>query len=586
VEPIQYQKWCDVQLAALNAEPLEVQRHAADGVAGTGTSLPHQDAIQSSFGHHDIGGVQAHVGGPAAGAAAAMGAEAYATGNQVAFTSAPDLHLAAHEAAHVVQQRSGVQLKGGIGTVGDAYEQHADAVADAVVRGESAAAILDQAPSGSPAMDMSVQRQAAPGAAQAASAQVDLTVKWHGKLGGDLSARVGIRGRADKKSPWAAVHTEVVADPDGVAGARSQVLSHTFQVARYAEYEVTVVPTPVDPDDRYRNTKTEAKVGASSSNSSVDVSLTIQRENDKNVDDIWQDRRIDPARAEDMLSVPLFGGRVQVNRAAKSRVDATQASFLALPAETQAAIVDSLYVVGGYNKRLTSEGFYSNHSIGSAIDVNYNKGTKQAHHFEQTDMALLTKLVEPVVRTDPSFAGFQISGRHGAKGVDQLRAAQVFSERFPRYLAQLFDRANDVQRFDEIDTADRGLITPPKEVLREMHAFQMFDAITPADFTAAIATAKSSHNSSKATQLELVRNNWNPLQAWLFGALGNPDAKAKGMIPIREDVLRLFLDAGWSWGGDWDSEKDYMHFDDPTVEAAVRQRPAAAPATGGGSGHP
>mgnify|MGYP002064701929 CR=1 FL=1 len=32
-----------------------------------------------------------------------MGAKAYATGNHVAFQQQPDLHTAAHEAAHVVQ---------------------------------------------------------------------------------------------------------------------------------------------------------------------------------------------------------------------------------------------------------------------------------------------------------------------------------------------------------------------------------------------------------------------------------------------------------------------------------------------------
>ncbi|MBE7452771.1 MAG: DUF4157 domain-containing protein [Kofleriaceae bacterium] len=47
--------------------------------------------------------MQAHVGGLAAAASAAMGAEAYATGNHVAFRRAMalTLHTAAHEAAHV-----------------------------------------------------------------------------------------------------------------------------------------------------------------------------------------------------------------------------------------------------------------------------------------------------------------------------------------------------------------------------------------------------------------------------------------------------------------------------------------------------
>ena len=118
---------------------------AARGVENGGSSLPHLDKIQASFGaKHDASRIQAHVGGPATDAAAAMGAQAYATGDQVAFASQPDLHTAAHEAAHVVQQRAGVQLKGGVGEQGDAHERHADAVADAVVRGESSEALLDQ----------------------------------------------------------------------------------------------------------------------------------------------------------------------------------------------------------------------------------------------------------------------------------------------------------------------------------------------------------------------------------------------------------------------------------------------------------
>lgn len=122
----------------------DVHAAAAHGIQGSGGALPHLDSIQQSFGRHDVSAVQAHVGGPASTASRAMGAEAYATGNHVAFDGAPSLHTAAHEAAHVVQQRGGVQLKGGVGQVGDVYERHADAVADKVVAGESAEPLLDQ----------------------------------------------------------------------------------------------------------------------------------------------------------------------------------------------------------------------------------------------------------------------------------------------------------------------------------------------------------------------------------------------------------------------------------------------------------
>ncbi len=138
-----------------------VQEAAAQGVAGGAGRLPHADTIQGLFGRHDISGVEAHVGGPAATASRAIGAEAYATGHHVAFSSAPSLHTAAHEAAHVVQQRGGVQLKGGVGESGDAHEQHANAVADAVVQGQSAEGLLDRYTAGStsgPVQAAGVQR--------------------------------------------------------------------------------------------------------------------------------------------------------------------------------------------------------------------------------------------------------------------------------------------------------------------------------------------------------------------------------------------------------------------------------------------
>jgi hypothetical protein len=154
----------DVQRRANTAEAAEtsaVHAAAAQGVATSSSPLPHGDRIQHAFGRHDISAVQAHTGSEAAASAHAMGAQAYATGNHVVLGASTDLHTVAHEAAHVVQQRGGVQLKGGVGEVGDAYERHADAVADAVVAGRSAQALLDPfARGGSPGVG--VQRQAPP----------------------------------------------------------------------------------------------------------------------------------------------------------------------------------------------------------------------------------------------------------------------------------------------------------------------------------------------------------------------------------------------------------------------------------------
>lgn len=135
-----------------------VHAHARAGVAGAGERLPHATVIQACFGHHDISGIRAHVGGAATTASAAIGARAYATGDDIAFAASPDLRQAAHEAAHVVQQRGGVRLDGGVGRSGDPFEQHADAVADLVVRGESAASLLDAMGHHGPAGGPAVQR--------------------------------------------------------------------------------------------------------------------------------------------------------------------------------------------------------------------------------------------------------------------------------------------------------------------------------------------------------------------------------------------------------------------------------------------
>src|SRR5690606_26957487 len=119
-----------------------VHEAGARGISGSGESLPHLETIQQAFGHHDVRGVHAHQGASAKEACETMGAKAHAMGGPVTFRQAPALHSAAHEAAHVVQQRCGVQLEGGLGTVSDRYERHADYVADAVVRGRSAGGLF------------------------------------------------------------------------------------------------------------------------------------------------------------------------------------------------------------------------------------------------------------------------------------------------------------------------------------------------------------------------------------------------------------------------------------------------------------
>lgn len=126
----------EVQREAGAASSERIHEAAGRGMATPTTAMPYADAIAASFGPgHDLSGLQAHVGGDASTACRDMNALAFASGNHVVFAGAPSLHTAAHEAAHVIQQRAGVHLKSGVGEVGDFYERNADEVADRVVAG-------------------------------------------------------------------------------------------------------------------------------------------------------------------------------------------------------------------------------------------------------------------------------------------------------------------------------------------------------------------------------------------------------------------------------------------------------------------
>lgn len=149
--PLLQDAWTPIHRALPNsAASLET---AEAGFQGGSQALPHQAKLQAAFGPgHDLSRISAFVGGSANQAAAVFGARAYAAGNRIGFRSAPDLHLSAHEAAHVVLGHQGVRLKRDVDATEDADERKADEVADRVVRGESAADLLPSA-EGAPAPD-------------------------------------------------------------------------------------------------------------------------------------------------------------------------------------------------------------------------------------------------------------------------------------------------------------------------------------------------------------------------------------------------------------------------------------------------
>ncbi|MBL8621062.1 MAG: DUF4157 domain-containing protein [Myxococcales bacterium] len=122
---------------------------AVAGLGGGGAPLPAgvRDRFEASLGA-DLGAVRVHTDDASATAADAVGARAFARGNDIHFGAGqyqPDdpfgMHLLAHEVAHTVQQSGGAattQYKLAVSSPGDAAEVEADRAADAMVKGEAA----------------------------------------------------------------------------------------------------------------------------------------------------------------------------------------------------------------------------------------------------------------------------------------------------------------------------------------------------------------------------------------------------------------------------------------------------------------
>jgi hypothetical protein len=209
------------------ADPLTI---AAAGVAGPGAPLPHGDVVQRAFGpDHDLSTVRAHVGGAAGDAADALGAHGYATGDDVAFAAPPSLFLVAHEAAHVVQQRGGVQLSSAIGAAGDRFETHADAVAEAVVAGRSAAPLLAGLGTGGAAAG-SVQRKPAEAGTWA-----------------DLMNNLGVKANDPRAFAAATLRERISMLERADAGLAAEMLATVskFEVRKLLENTIVRIPRPL-----------------------------------------------------------------------------------------------------------------------------------------------------------------------------------------------------------------------------------------------------------------------------------------------------------------------------------------------------
>jgi hypothetical protein len=140
---------CSFDLDDETAERINRQR-------GSGQAL--DAAIQKQAGAamgHDLSGVRVHTSPEADDLSRQLGAKAFTTGQDVFFRegaydpgSSSGQELIAHELTHIVQQSTGAVGGGGgrmtVNPPGDAFEQEADAVAQAVISSGPAAEVQRQ----------------------------------------------------------------------------------------------------------------------------------------------------------------------------------------------------------------------------------------------------------------------------------------------------------------------------------------------------------------------------------------------------------------------------------------------------------
>jgi hypothetical protein len=353
-------------------------------------------------------------------------------------------------------------------------------------------------------------------------------------------------------------------------------------VARYRVYRVWIEPL----NNRYKTTPLdEIEVAPTLSEIPQHAKLKINRTNAKNVADSWRWRKIDPVQARRKTKVKLFGRPVTVHDYALPRVAVTNLIFASRPASEQREIAESVYRLGGDNERTQTEGGFSNHSIGVAFDINANRATRQNDHFFKRHTSLLTRVIEPIVRVDRRFASFKIFGDTGLR---QLQASHAFIERFPIYVAAVLNRTQDVAELErcakEIAAEGRAsgravfFSSQRNRIVRELSSQANKAKLR-------MLTKSEKKESDLRRRLELIHTHWKTLFTWVLGADVKDDfakktKRAVGMIPLHPKLLEIMLAAGWSWGGNWDKTKDYMHFEDRGVEKQLKLRAPSKSGTG------
>lgn len=102
--------------------------------------------------------------------------------------------------------------------------------------------------------------------------------------------------------------------------------------------------------------------------------------------------------------------------------------------------------------------------------------------------------------------------------------------------------------------------------------YQWQDSLSMADNNSSAFNYRVMANSSKLSyHAHGVAIDFNPVQnPYIKGTNTQPagatyDMEKKGTLTKQSPVYLLFKKMGWEWGGDWQTLKDYQHFEKPSI---------------------
>lgn len=369
------------------------------------------------------------------------------------------------------------------------------------------------------------------------------------------------------------------------------------------KYDLRVALTANDPPaDYYTSAKLKKYVAAAEG---VTVALGYNRWNQRFYEQSWENAGLDPTKTGEITPTSMFGRSVQVNELAEPTVAATNAYFegARLTDTERQEVRDSIASMGGYAKRTTTSGAYSNHSTGCAVDINAHGDTWQNEHFKKDIRGHreVFSLVEAVVGDAGDWQGYDPWKERDADRI--LAASQRFNARFPGYLAGLLDDAlgrgwrSQQLPLGADEESDPGLMDRLLRVMRDatLESGQLVEIVTPELLRKAAARAKRDGKTEVRDRLNRIATHWTKLRAWVEGIVvygrkidgkawaytseheGKADKPAikgrlQGMVSLHPKLVESLVAGGWTWLVDYrhDNQKDFMHFEDRSAQSALK----------------